>query len=146
MQLDPHRRGTGKSLGERDRVPLQILVLLRRIEFVTEFHISLPAPQSGYCGVIVTPRGCLVRPSQISLDLVENGGSADSPTANHQTCGACRIEAGDGRGGIDDIAVRDDWDVNGLDDLANLLPIGYTGVPLSQGSAVKYKVIEIIQK
>ena len=78
----------------------------------------------------------MVRPSQISFDIVEGGRSADSTAADHQTCGACRIEAGDGRSGINDVAVRDDWDVDGLDDLTNLLPIGCTGVPLSQGSAV----------
>ena len=71
-------------------------------------------------------------PAQITLDLVEHGRSADGSAANHQASGPSCLQALCCSDCVDHIAVGDDRDVNGLDDVPNLLPVGLAGVPLAQ--------------
>jgi len=103
---------------------LEVLVEPRGIKFLAEFDVSVPAPQARRCRIVVTPGGRGARPTEVALDLVEYRRPTDRAASYHQASGACRFEAGGGGSGIHDVTVSNHRDVDCLDDLANLLPIG----------------------
>ena len=56
--------------------------------------------------------------------------------SDHQAGCTGSLEACCGGGCVNHIAIGDDWYVNGFYDIANLLPIGLAGVPLTQCAAM----------
>ena len=114
-------------------MPLAILAALFGMHLVIEFDIPSPAPRAyratpfvsiRTCGNPLFPRRLHIRPSQISLDLVEHVRPSNRTTPDHQACRTRHLQARSRGLGADNITVGDHRNRDRLAHSSNRLPVG----------------------